>query len=118
MRDLIFGLDVLGKTVLVFGSKEQAVAAIEGLAVAEGDWRFFSSDGSPLEARFSVPAEIYFDRGTYTNGTYSLEAGSAGPTLQSILAAVECQDEANSGLLTLRDVEQFLIDRAIDKEPG
>lgn len=113
MQDLIFGFDVLRKTLKVFRSKTDAIASVQGLEVAEGDWRFFSSDGSPMEAHFSTPAQIFPEKNTYTNGVYTLEPAATGASLSSLLSIVSCEDDAQSGLQTLRDVEQFLIDQAL-----
>ena len=114
LQELVFGFDIASKTLSVFDSKEQAIATVEGLSIAEGDWRFFSYDGSPLDAIFSVPAKINFDTNTYSNGLYTLEATQDAPSLLSVLSLVECEDKANSGLLTLRDVEQYLVDRSME----
>lgn len=115
LKLLIFGLDIQRKTLSVFSSKEQILEMVEGLSIAEGDWRFFSSDGSALEARFSVPAKIDFQTNTYSNGEYTLEAAPAEPILLSFLQTVACEDKAHSGLLTLQDVEQFLVDQTLDR---
>jgi hypothetical protein len=113
MQGLIFGLDVLCKTLKVFASKAEAVASVKGLEIAEGDWRFFSADGSPMKSHFSTPAQIFPESNTYTNGVYTLEPADTGPNLYTLLSVVSCEDHAQSGLHTLRDVEQFLIDHAL-----
>jgi hypothetical protein len=94
LKQLVFGIHVPMRELLVFDSKEQAMATVEGLSIAEGDWRFFSSDGSALEACFSVQARIHPDRNTYSNGIYTLEAAPGAPGLLSFLATVECKDLA------------------------
>jgi hypothetical protein len=116
LQNLVFGLDLLGKTIVVFSSKASAVANVEGLAIAEGDWRFFSADGSPLEAHFSMPAQIHPERNTYTNGVYTLEPAATGANLFALLSIVACEDQARSGLCTLRDIEQFLLDRTLGED--
>jgi hypothetical protein len=116
MQRLVFGFDVLSKSLTVYASKEHAITQVEGLSITEGDWRFFSADGSPLQARFSVPAKVNAENNTYSNGVYTLESSTDGENLFAILSIVECEDRAGSGLLTLRDIEQFLIDQALEKE--
>lgn len=113
MRNLVFGFDILYRQLQIFASKEDAIVAVEGLTIAEGDYRFFSADGSPLEACFSIQPFVNAERNTYSNGKYTLEPILTGTHLSTILAVVECADEAKSGLSTLRDVEQFLIDQSL-----
>jgi hypothetical protein len=116
LRNLVFGLDRLGKTITVFSSRADAIASVEGLTIAEGDYSFFSADGSPLEARFSIPARLHPERNTYTNGVYTLEPAATGSNLFTLLSIVDCDDPAQSGLRTLRDVEQFLLDRVLGED--
>ena len=113
LRNVVFGYDLLRRYLTVFASEVEAITAIEGLEVAEGDYKFFSCDGSPLEAQFSVPVKINFDSNTYSNGVYTLKPTTKGKNLMAFLRIVECDDPANSGLATLRDIEQFLIDKAL-----
>jgi hypothetical protein len=111
MQNLIFAFNGMSKTITVFASKKEAIANVQGLEIAEGNWRFFSADGSPMEANFSIPARIYAERNTYTNGVYTLEPTATGSSLYTLLSIVDCDDHARSGLYTLRDVEQFLLDQ-------
>lgn len=111
MQNLVFGFNILSRRLQIFASKEEAISAVEGLTIAEGDYQFFSADGSPLNAQFLVQPQVHVDRGTYSNGKYTLEPASKGTHLSVILAIVECADHAQSGLSTLRDVDQFLIDQ-------
>jgi hypothetical protein len=115
MHNLVFGFNWVSKTVTVFASKAEAIATVEGLDIAEGDWRFFSADGSPMEAHFSTPARVCSDR--YTNGVYTLEPAASGSNLYTYLSIVACEDDAQSGLRTLRDVEQFLLDQMLGEGP-
>lgn len=115
LQRVIFVYDIQSRSLTVFASEAEAIAAIEGLAISEGDYKFFSADGSPLEAVFSIPARIHHDRNTYTNGVYTLKPCNQGEHFFSFLKIVECKDEAKSGLATLRDVEQFLIDLSLQK---
>ena len=117
LRKLVFGLDLPGKTLTIFSSKAGVAATVQGLEVAEGNWRFFAANGSPLEARFSIPARIHPERNTYTNGVYTLEAAT-GSNLYTLLSIVACEDHARSGLRTLRDIEQFLLDRTLGEDLG
>lgn len=111
MQSLVFGFNVTLRSLTIFASKSDAIASVEGIEIAEGDWRFFSASGSPLEAHFSTPPQIHHDRNTYTKGTYSLEPADTGMNLYTLLSMVSCDDQAQSGLSTLRDVEQFLLDQ-------
>jgi hypothetical protein len=71
----------------VFASEAEVIANVPGMDIAEGDWRFFKSDGSPLEAVFSEEARHFPDRNAYTNGVYALGPGS-GETLGEFLAGL------------------------------
>lgn len=113
LRKVIFGYDLLSRSLIVFASEAEAIAAVEGLTIAEGHYKFFSADGSPLEAVFSTPAQIHHGHNTYTNGVYTLKQCNKGAPLQAFLLIAECKDEAKSGLSTLRDIEQFLLDKQI-----
>lgn len=115
LLSVVFGYDINNRSLTVFSSDIEAIAAVEGLVIAEGDYKFFSADGSPLEAVFSIPAQIHFESNTYTNGVYTLRPCNTGDRLYTFLAIVDCNDEAKSGLSTLRDIEQFLIDRGIER---
>ena len=110
---LVFGLERQMRILSVFSSRAEAAASVEGLEIVEGDWRFFGADGAPLEVRFSTMPRINAQQSTYTNGEYVLEPAKSGASLLEVLAAVDCRDEADSGLTSLRAVEQFLIDQAI-----
>jgi hypothetical protein len=102
---IVFALNILFNTLYVFNSKLDVAEKIEGIEIAEGDWRFFAADGSPMAARFSTPARINPERNTYTNGVYSLEAAS-GSKLQDILPTVSAVDSAD--LENVTEVEKFL----------
>lgn len=115
LRNIVYGFDVLARELYVFASSEQAIASVEGLTIAEGDYRFFSADGSPMEAHFSVPARVHPERDTYSNGVYTLKPAATGENLLTFLSIIECKDEAASGLATLRDIYEFLTDQAMEK---
>jgi hypothetical protein len=113
LQSVIFGFDLLTKTLSVFASDADAISLVEGLTIAEGDYRFFSADGAPMKATFSTPARIDPSSNTYSNGIYMLEPAAEGSNLFTLLQIVSCEDHAQSGLKTLRDVEQFLIDQKL-----
>jgi hypothetical protein len=102
---IVFALNIPFNTLYVFNSKLDVAEKIEGIEIAEGIWRFFASDGSPMAARFSTPARINPERNTYTKGVYSLGRGS-GSKLQEVLPTVSAVDAAEFENVT--DVEKFL----------
>ena len=53
---MIFAFATDEKTLTIFPDEKAAVAFCEGLDVAEGDWLFFATDGSPMDPVFSLPA--------------------------------------------------------------
>lgn len=116
MRSLVFAYSIAGKFLQVYASESEAAAAVVGLEIVEGDWKFFSSNGSPLEADFSIQPRIHPERNTYTKGVYTLKPANAGTNLYTLLSIVECHDDTKSGLSTLRDIEQFLEDQILENQ--
>jgi hypothetical protein len=53
----VFALDKDDGALYAFPSVHEAVAYCKGVDVADGFWRFFADDGSPLEARWDGFAE-------------------------------------------------------------
>lgn len=92
-----------------FPSANDVVSNIEGIEIAESDWLFFSEDGSPMEAIFSVPARINPEKHTYSNGVYSLKKTS-GQTLHDTMSNVPKEREKSGNLYTPDNLRAFLID--------
>lgn len=67
---MIFAVQTEERALTVFPNESEAVAYCEGLDVEAGVWLFWASDGSPLEAEFTVPNT----RGVFVvgNGNYHL----------------------------------------------
>ncbi|HMN74207.1 MAG TPA: hypothetical protein PKA55_20280 [Rhodoblastus sp.] len=116
IQNIVFGLHLPVRRLIVFACKAKAIQFVEELDIAEGDWSFFAADGSPLEAHFSTVPKINHDQNTYENGVYDLRPAMSGANLLDILVVADCQDDASSGLVTLRDVEQFVIDQALEQK--
>lgn len=87
----IYALDVTSRRLHVFSSEAEVKQNCEGLSIVEGDWLFYAADGSPLEVHFSVPARIFPEKNTYTNGEYSLRPAH-GERLELKLQHVEFVD--------------------------
>jgi hypothetical protein len=89
LRGVVFGFDVLAKKLEIFASKTEAIASVQGLTIAEGDYLFFSADGAPMEARFSIPPRPPDPvSNTYSNGIYTLESAASGLNLHTFLQIV------------------------------
>ena len=67
---MIFAVETEERALTVFPNEAEAVAYCEGLDVEAAVWLFWASDGSPLEAEFTIPNK----RGMFIvgNGTYHL----------------------------------------------
>lgn len=67
---MIFVVETEERALTLFPNESEAVAYCEGLDVEAAVWLFWASDGSPLEAEFTVPNT----RGMFVvgNGTYHL----------------------------------------------
>lgn len=89
---------------MVFASEKEAISYCEGVDVATGGWKFFSGEGLPLEAAFSVPAQV--GRFVVSHGRYSLRPGSGEP-LSQFLSQVALV-EGPPGLQTAEEVERAL----------
>lgn len=92
---MMFALTGDGRLV-AFATTEAAEAHCEGSDVEKGLWRFFSDDGSPLEARFRRPA----------NGTYALQRAVSGLWLQERIEQV--RSVQGCGLTSLPEVVELL----------
>ena len=76
MNTRVITVNIALNFIEVFDTLEEAVKRCPGLEIAEGDWLFFSGDGSPLEAVFSRDAYVDTERLVYGNGVYTLSAGT------------------------------------------
>ena len=76
---MVYALSTDDGALHVFPSAAGAVSYCEGYDVAGGLWRFFSADGTPLEAVFSEEARKHSF--TVSHGVYALKPG-VGPALQ------------------------------------
>jgi hypothetical protein len=96
----------------VYATSLDAVAACEGVDVEDGNYRFFSSDGRPLQPRFNRPNR----RGVRTvlSGDYVLEPynSPAMPGLQEILPSVTYVE--GCGLNSIQMVEAKINEVARD----
>ena len=79
----------------VYATKREAVAACEGIDVKDGNYKFFSSDGRPLQVSFTR-----FDRPDYT---LEPPGEPVAPGLRDILAQVSYVE--GCGLSTVPMVE-------------
>jgi hypothetical protein len=70
--------------LITYATVAEAIEQTPGINIVEKDTFFFAADGSPLEAHFLKPAHFHSDGKTYTDGVYSLPAGT-GRTLQDWL---------------------------------
>jgi hypothetical protein len=72
----------------VYATQREAVAACEGIDVEDGNYMFFSSDGRPLQPKFTSSNR----RGMFmiTSGVYVLESvgQSSAPGLRELLGRV------------------------------
>jgi hypothetical protein len=68
----------------VYPTKEEAIAACEGVDVEDGNYLFWDGSGFPLIASFSEPNE----RGRFTvlSGVYDLLPASSGESLLGALS--------------------------------
>ena len=89
----------------VFPTKEEAIAACEGIDVEEGNYLFWDNDGSSLEARFSTPNK----HGSFTvvSGVYDLLPEDNGDPLVSVLSKAKYL-EANSWFSSVEAVRRHL----------
>lgn len=94
-----YALDIHDNSLHVFYSEEILKQNCEGLSIAEGDWRFFAKDGSPMEAVFTKPARIFAEKNTYTHGEYFLRP-TAGDNLVTFFPAFQYEQ----GLTRFRDL--------------
>jgi len=67
---MIFAVETEERALYTFQSREDAIAACEGLDVEAAVWLFWDESGEPLEPKFTVPNK----RGLFSvsNGVYSL----------------------------------------------
>jgi hypothetical protein len=84
MRVFVFSTDDLG--LEVFASKQDAIAACEGIDVENGECLFWDEHGISLKAEFSIPNK----KGSFTvvSGTYDLVPFPEGLELIEFLPKV------------------------------
>jgi hypothetical protein len=72
---MIFAVETEERTLRAFVNEADAIAACEGLDVEAAIWLFWSDDGTPLEAVFTVPNK----RGLFTvkNGVFFLRPSTS-----------------------------------------
>ena len=99
----VFALDGDDGALHAFASIADAVAHCKGVDVADGFWRFFDEDGSPLEARWeglAAPADgVPFS-------AYNLERAMGGKWLQERLDQIT--SVSGSGVATIADLVELL----------
>lgn len=91
---MVFALDNDDGSLLALASPDEAAPHCKAVDVADGYWRFFDDDGSPLEARFD-PA-----------GAYVLQRAVSGLWLQERLGQVVTVK--GCGLNTVAELEETL----------
>lgn len=96
---MVFALDMDDGTLLAFASVIEAVAHCKAVDVEDGYWRFYSEDGSPLDARFE-PGDAALPR------AYTLERAMAGLWLQERLPKVATV--GGCGLATVGELVEVL----------
>ena len=100
---MVFALDMDDGTLLAFASAAEAAAHCKAVDVEDGYWRFYSEDGSPLDARFE-PGDGALPR------AYTLERAMSGLWLQERLPKVA--SVSGCGLATVEElVETLKINR-------
>lgn len=96
---MVFALDMDDGTLLAFVSAAEAAAHCKAVDVEDGYWRFYSDDGSPLEARFE-PGDAALPR------AYTLERAMSGLWLQERLPKVVTV--SGCGLATVEELVEML----------
>ncbi len=87
MNDIaVFALDNDDGAVRAFRSIAEAVAHCKSVDVADGYWRFFAEDGSPLDAQWERVVEPGSD--SHVFGAYTLVRAMSGLWLQERLTGV------------------------------
>ena len=99
-----FALDNDDGGLRAFSSIAEAVAHCKGVDVADGYWRFFAEDGSPLEAQWERLAEPGNDAHVF--GAYTLVRAMSGKWLQERLAEVATVE--GCGLSTVEELTEVL----------
>ena len=101
----VIAVDISLGFIEALDSIDAAIARCPGLEIAEGDWLFFDGDGQPLEADFLEKPLINPEKGSYSDGVYTLRPGG-GKTFQQWLFD-RCR-EKDFWFGTLRDLERHL----------
>ena len=96
---MVFALDMDDGTLLAFASAAEAVAHCKAVDVEDSYWRFYSEDGSPLDARFA-PGDAALPR------AYTLERAISGLWLQERLPKVVTV--SGCGLATVEELVEML----------
>jgi hypothetical protein len=99
-----FALDRDNGALQAFASIVEAVAHCKGVDVADGFWRFFAEDGSPLDAQWERPVEPESDDHAF--GPYTLVRAMSGLWLQERLA--EVVTVTGCGLGTVEELAETL----------
>jgi hypothetical protein len=112
---MIFALLIDNGGLQAFSSATDAASHCKGLAVRDGEWYFFSDDGSPLDAKFERPTPK--GQPLAGSGTYTLQRAMSGLWLQERLAQVK--SVKGCGLATLPEVVELLkVNRSKRVERG
>ncbi len=101
---VVFALDKDDGALQAFASIAEAVAHCKSVDVADGYWRFFAEDGSPLDAQWERVVEPGSDDHAF--GGYTLVRAMSGLWLQERLA--EIVTVAGCGLTTMGDLAETL----------
>lgn len=102
---MMFVFDNDDRSLEIFPSEKEAVAACEGIDVEESPCEFWNEEGQPLKAVFTKPNE----KGSVSvvSGTYHLEPNREGNKLINMLSHVSYV-EGKAPLNTIEAVRQHL----------
>jgi len=102
---MIFVFDNDDKSLEIFPSEKDAIAACEGIDVEESPCVFWNNEGQALKAVFTKPNE----KGSFSvvSGLYHLESNPSGKPLINVLEQVSYV-EGKSPLNSIESVRQHL----------
>ena len=106
---MVFALATDDGGLIAFPSAADAIAHCEGIDVRDGVWRFFSEDGSPLDAKFEHPTPT--GQPLAGSGAYTLQRAMSGLWLQERVDQLKSVE--GCGLTSLPQVVALLkVNRA------